>query len=870
MNAKRREPWYGLDGQYRSRSVASQSGNPIKRIIGLSVLLVLVFALIQQLSDVQRVERVGQAIGLFESGRGNRGDSAPPTGAPTTKTRRTQHTPELQRGAYEALDLNASEDPNRTIQSVWQYLLRGAPPETVQSLATSMFGDFPDEVSVPSGVLNWLDQTKTELTDWISQIQDQFESNQDEAEVRNLEMIVDSIKSLVDLLKANNETSDRRADPKWFAFQLALDRTLVDHLKDGEVWMAKDSIPALRLWQRVAQAQHLLKEDLFSSSQIPEVETIQLVSQTGSHYRGIPIRFRGTISRIDPDLVHQAQGWTPVSFHAIWIRPEDSSSQPIVIYVQDRLAEVVSLQPNQPVEVAGFFAKRFAYRSQQGNEVAPALFAFAIAPSIEQPLVESGDYSQWRLQTERLATWRPPVNLDLTYEVLMKVIDDSMQPLQPDPWKENAIGLSEGLFRFLTQSRRLENQLRLLSETDRVWDCGNHLSIRRVVGIAKSVRRYSIEDLVNKKTDSEGLLALQRDGQKYFFELAVETDLSPETLFKVYCNEIPSQWESAIDPVESVARIQQPVVIDTIGRMDADRMREGFANAISWKQTLQNRVESEKLLPPLSRPHQRLLNSGFDLRILDQIDSQQLSPRAIQPTELQGLFQLMGPATDEMRADEERFPLEPTITVADAITKSLASSKSPKKRPLLDWTQCNARVIRVTRIPVDDATQREWLGGDSYYQLDCMADMGNLSFQITTDTEPIVYQKEYPVTCLVRELPEPLGNIRSKVGNQRLGDVFYPQTYVQIRGWFYRFWSYKTQEMSDRLGSKHRQIVPLLIPTRIGLGVPPQESRGEGPTSIVTWGVTLVGVLAIGWVVRRQTSRKSKARSFLYRNSPRA
>ncbi len=870
MNAKRREPWYGLDGQYRSRSIASQSGNPIKRIIGLSVLLVLVFALIQQLSDVQKVERVGQAIGLFESGQRSPGNSAPPSGASTTSTPRTQAAPEQQRNAYAALDLNASEDPARSLQSVWQYLLRGAPTEIVQSLATRMFGELPAEVGDPSSVLSWLDQRKTELKDWTSQIQDQSESNQDETEVRNLESVIDSIDSLVDLLKANQETSDGRTDPKWFAFQLALDRTLVDHLKDGEVWLARDTIPALRLWQRVVHAQDLLKEGFFSSSQIPMVETLQLVSQTGSHFRGVPIRVRGTIARIDSELVHQSQGWTPVSFQAIWIRPEDSSSQPIVIYVQDRLAEVVSLQPDQLVEVAGFFAKRFAYRSQQGNEVAPALFAFVIAPSLEQSLAEPGDYTRWRRETERLATWQPPVNLDLAYEVLMKVIDETMQTLKPDPWKQDSSHLSQGVFRLLMESRRLENQLRLLSETERTWDCGNQLSIRRITGIAKSVRRYSIAELVKKDPTAQGLGALQRDGQKHFFELTIETNRSRETPAKFYCNEIPSQWESAIAPLQSEAEIRQPVVIDAIGRMDSDRMLEGFANTVSWKQTLQNQVESEKLLPPLSRSHQRLLSVGFDLRRLDQIDALQQSPKAIQPAELPGLFQLMGRSTEEMRADEVRFPLEPTTTIADAITKSLAGSKSSQKRPLLDWMQCNARVIRVTRIPVDDSAQRKWLGGNAYYQLDCMADVGNLSFQITTDSEPILYQKEYPVTCLVRELPEPLANIQSKGQSALIEDIFYPQTYVQIHGWFYRFWSYKTQEMSDRLGSKHRQIVPLLIPSRIELGVPPQESRGEGPTSIVAWGVTLAGVLAIWWIVRRQTNKKNKARTVLYPNRPRA
>ena len=65
MPNPKRDRWYSMDGQNRSRYQASENSRGTRKIISLIILLGLVLILIQQTSDPQKVGQVATAIGLL-------------------------------------------------------------------------------------------------------------------------------------------------------------------------------------------------------------------------------------------------------------------------------------------------------------------------------------------------------------------------------------------------------------------------------------------------------------------------------------------------------------------------------------------------------------------------------------------------------------------------------------------------------------------------------------------------------------------------------------------------------------------------------------------------------------------------------------
>ena len=90
------------------------------------------------------------------------------------------------------------------------------------------------------------------------------------------------------------------------------------------------------------------------------------------------------------------------------------------------------------------------------------------------------------------------------------------------------------------------------------------------------------------------------------------------------------------------------------------------------------------------------------------------------------------------------------------ITDLLESLRQPKKgasKLALERMSMNMRVVRISSIRVVDPVQVSLLGTNRYYQLDVMADVGDRSYEIKTDKDPVVYYKEYPVTCVSISIP---------------------------------------------------------------------------------------------------------------------
>ena len=149
------------------------------------------------------------------------------------------------------------------------------------------------------------------------------------------------------------------------------------------------------------------------------------------------------------------------------------------------------------------------------------------------------------------------------------------------------------------------------------------------------------------------------------------------------------------------------------------------------------------------------------------------------------------------------------------------------------------------------------LGSDRYYQLDAMADIGNRTYEIKTDKDPIGYHNEYPVTCVSIDIPNWLMDGEQNSESESalsIEQIWYPRKKTTASGWFFRFWSYKTLETSQSLGENQKQIGPLVVLDALTLGISTNEENASSnakAANTITVVIGVLGTIGIWWFVRR-------------------
>ncbi len=171
------------------------------------------------------------------------------------------------------------------------------------------------------------------------------------------------------------------------------------------------------------------------------------------------------------------------------------------------------------------------------------------------------------------------------------------------------------------------------------------------------------------------------------------------------------------------------------------------------------------------------------------------------------------------------------------------------------WLRMDLETVQVTRIAVTEPHRQTQLGSDHYYQIDAVGDLNNVVVKIQRPEgnvgPPILFENRYPVSVVVRDLPEFL---KQQIRIQEQGDAVLSEIKVLIQAdvFFYRLWSYSTDFMSRQGGGD--QFGPLLVAARI---------HNQQPTSADPAGVSVIGwIAAIGvvsaifaaWLWNRWTS----------------
>lgn len=168
--------------------------------------------------------------------------------------------------------------------------------------------------------------------------------------------------------------------PRWgdaavlTALQDAVDDWLIDRTSAAAVWTGNDRLAFYRLLTGP-----LPKRRTAAASQASAVSLIQQ-PEAYLHRRVV---LPGTVARsIRHDQPVDPPADSPFAlsgYWEVWIRPDDGSARPVVIYTADVPAAIAdvgadSFEPVGPdVLVDGVYLKRIAYQSQAGRELAPAI-----------------------------------------------------------------------------------------------------------------------------------------------------------------------------------------------------------------------------------------------------------------------------------------------------------------------------------------------------------------------------------------------------------------------------------------------------------------------------------------------------------------
>lgn len=877
MARRKRQRWYDAQGQKRMHTGALEKSSGLRRVLSLVVLLVMVLILIQQTSDVKKVEKVATAVGLLPNKKtvavipfevdsdSTSGTTSGTTPMPTSSSGVPTKTPDpkVDAATLEQIALRTASPEVRKYQLIWSELFKKATEPVVFAVACKLYGHSASErirdVVDWSAVPGWFTEAESRLDIWM-----QIEAQNSSEEVATKEFYTGfQAMKLWFISQAERTDGTEQGGPTLSGdmlrgLKLAVDQELLDRIVDNSTWKSTERIPFARSWQRVDSLRELMANKLVFSRHFSKREASQLLFG-GQSYRGHPMRFDGTIYRVDPITTFSEEGFGDCEYHVIWLKPAETSIQPVCVYIP--IANVdpsVKLATDSQISVTGLFFKRIAYASQRGSDVAPLLLAAYVKPMGAEETDGAGTFeptvnpfSAMKNVTPERKAWQPPVDTATPYLMVSTSMQRALSLMNEEILAEGFRGstVSEAM-QPLLEWERLTPEIDLLLSGRSEWHISPLATISRLAGMVNKVERIAIASSLPQFQDSSHVYRCQME--------------IGEVRMVLLCNSVPSAW-LMLDGAP-VKELRQPCVVDVLKLTQSDGSIVAWARSTRWKLLdTATALETSGYLPSLSGPLRFLLAHGWDLAWVDvirEMESEQIRP--LSSRELEPYYRLMQLAnqTPYELKEPNNVQLEKSITVPELIETFRQKKKGDM--PAMERVAMNLRIVRVSRIQVEVPKEAAMLGSGHYYQLDAMADIGNRTYEIKGENDPIVYHKEYPVTCVVIELPAWLRSTDSSSNyDATMGDgqVWYPRTKASASGWFYRFWSYKTQETSQSLGGNRKQIGPLIVLDHLDLGfvqIDDDNGIGERTASNLAVVIGVLGTLGIWWFVRRSTKRVAR------------
>lgn len=177
-------------------------------------------------------------------------------------------------------------------------------------------------------------------------------------------------------------------------WQLRWERLSLAAIRDDTVHRPQETDAWFALFDRLQQTDQaqLDKQDA------PSVSFVQMFKETDD-FRGKLVRFQGRIMQAKPIKASQ-NVYGIKQQYLLWIQPDDAPKSPVVVYALAMPKDFPTLDsPNldggytklrEDVVVTGYLFKRWAYRAQEGTQVAPLVVTKSVKwqPS---PIVTRGN-----------------------------------------------------------------------------------------------------------------------------------------------------------------------------------------------------------------------------------------------------------------------------------------------------------------------------------------------------------------------------------------------------------------------------------------------------------------------------------------------
>jgi hypothetical protein len=373
--------------------------------------------------------------------------------------------------------------------------------------------------------------------------------------------------------------------------------------------------------------------------------------------------------------------------------------------------------------------------------------------------------------------------------------------------------------------------------------------------------------------------------QKHVYRLHVrlQTQDAAQTEALLFVRRAPSQWllqPQLNQPFQAIVvemrdeplgvKIESPEVsAEPAAKSTPDsavetplKSRWGAAPNIQW--VIAGPQQLAEMKPSLPVDWQRLAMLGSDLTWLDLAQSRQKLDLSFNDRD--SFYKLLRIGTElreeGLHSSGHASGLLPTTLLPVKWTQIAGPE-------LLDKTQdqwigkaisIKGRIARISRVPIDSPVSRQIVKADAYYEMDGFIRIEGKrliipppnqvvqqdSAAVPERLEDLVYENEFPMTLVALDIPDFL-----KEGSVDQGGVQHQswelQRWVDVRGIFYRNWSYRSEYVS-RGSRKERQMAPLVVAVDIVVSEH-NSQRPDSPGQWVNWLALLfiVALLTVIW-----------------------